>query len=78
MLKKLSFIFFISLCLTACSRYATKGEQLYLQSKNEKPVKVLSPLDEKNISHEYHLTSPSRDPVIASLAPPGSEEIQQA
>lgn len=77
MLKKISFVFFLSVWLASCSQqYATKGEQLYLKSKNEEPLKVASPLTEKNIHHDYDLTLPNRNPLV-SLAPPDSE-IKQA
>lgn len=76
LVKIFILIFSLSLCLSACSRYATTGEQVYLTSKNEKSIQVDTPLSEKNISHAHDLATPNKNPVI-SFAPP-EETIKQA
>lgn len=71
--KKLCFMVFALLCLSACSsRYSSNGENLYLQSKNGVPLDVPRPLTSANISHFYDLPPQTQDPHV-SIAPPVEE-----
>jgi len=68
--KKLSFIVLAALALTACnSRYASNGENLYLQSRNGEALVVPPPLTSANISNFYDLPQQTQDARV-SIAPP--------
>jgi uncharacterized lipoprotein len=68
--KKLSFIVLVILALSACSnRYASNGENLYLQSRNGERIDVPSPLTNTNISNFYDLP-PQNESAAVSIAPP--------
>lgn len=61
-MKKLSFIVLAALALTACnSRYASNGENLYLQSRNGEALVVPPPLTSANISNFYDLPQQTQD-----------------
>jgi uncharacterized lipoprotein len=67
--KKIGFFLVSSLLLTACSQYASNGEQLYLRSKNGATVVEPSPLTGSNISHFYDLPQQNEN-VQVSIIPP--------
>jgi uncharacterized lipoprotein len=68
--KKLSFIVFSLLVLTACSgRYSSNGESLYLKSRNGVHLVVPPPLTKENISDFYNLPPQNQDAQV-SIAPP--------
>lgn len=69
-MKKLVIVTTIVLLLAACtSRYASNGENKYLQSRNGPGVVVPSPLTTMNISHFYDLPQQNQNAVV-SIAPP--------
>ncbi|HHF7345026.1 TPA: hypothetical protein ACPSKE_000897 [Legionella feeleii] len=68
-MKKIGFFVLSIMLLTACSQYASNGEQLYLRSKNGTTVVVPPPLTDSNISHFYDLP-PQNQNAQVSIAPP--------
>lgn len=69
-MKKLSFIFVcIALGFCGCSRYASNGERLYLNSRNGSTLEVPPPLSRANISSFYDLPQQNQDAHV-SIAPP--------
>lgn len=58
----------LMLLSTACSRYATTGEKLYLKSKNSSGLEAPSTFKGK-LSHYYDLPQQSGNPRI-SIEPP--------
>lgn len=68
-MNKLCFILGIVLILFGCSRYATNGEHLYLQSRNGPSLEVPPPLSRANISTFYDLPQQDRDARV-SVVPP--------
>lgn len=69
-MKKLSYVVFASLALSACSsRYASHGEASYLQSRNGVTLEVPPPLTNVNVSHFYDLPSQNEDARVA-IKPP--------
>lgn len=68
-MKKIGFFVLSIMLLTACSQYASNGEQLYLRSKNGTIVVVPPPLTDSNISHFYDLP-PQNQNAQVSIAPP--------
>ncbi|MCC5013965.1 MULTISPECIES: hypothetical protein [unclassified Legionella] len=68
-MKKIGFLVLSIMLLTACSQYASNGEQLYLRSKNGTTVVVPPPLTDSNISHFYDLP-PQNQNAQVSIAPP--------
>lgn len=70
-MKKLGFIVFVVLVLSGCSRYASNGENLYLNSRNGPPLEVPPPLTRGNISSFYDLPQQNQDARVG-IAPPVS------
>ncbi|WP_454780292.1 hypothetical protein [Legionella sp. WA2022007384] len=70
-MKKLGFIFFVTLVLFGCSRYASNGEHLYLSSRNGPSLEVPPPLTRANISSFYDLPEQNQNARV-SIAPPVS------
>lgn len=68
-MKKLGFVVLATLALSACSRYSSNGEGLYLQSRNGVQLEVPPPLTSSNISHFYDLP-PQNQNARVSIAPP--------
>lgn len=69
-MRKLSTIFLMALCTTACTtKYATNGENLYLKSKNGIRVSVPPPLTSSNISPFYDLPAQTQNAKV-SISPP--------
>lgn len=70
-MKKLSVIVLATLALSACnSRYASNGEDVYLQARNGVKVVVPSSLSNFNISNFYDLPPQNQDARV-NIAPPG-------
>lgn len=59
----------MAVILSACSRYASNGEHLYLGSRNGQPIIVPPPLTSGNISHLYDLP-PQNQNATVSIVPP--------
>ncbi|KTD13665.1 hypothetical protein Lgra_0800 [Legionella gratiana] len=71
-MKKLSFILVcIALVFSGCSRYASNGERLYLNSRNGPTLEVPPPLSRANISNFYDLPQQNQDARV-SIVPPVS------
>lgn len=71
-MNKLFFVVLSALLLSACSsRYASNGENLYMQSRNGVLLQVPSPLTRSNLSSFYVLPQQTGNPTI-SIAPPDS------
>jgi uncharacterized lipoprotein len=68
--KKTGFIVCIVMALSACSKYSSNGENLYLRSQNGANLEVPSPLTSSNISHFYDLPQQNADARV-SINPPG-------
>ncbi len=68
-MKKLSYVVLCALALSACSRYASNGESVYLQSKNGVKLDVPHPLTSANMSNFYDLPAQNQDARV-SIAPP--------
>lgn len=69
-MKKLVLIILATLALSACSsRYASNGENIYLQSRNGVKIVVPPPLTTSNISSFYDLPPQNQDARV-SIAPP--------
>lgn len=79
--RKWSILWVLPLIFCAsCTRFATKGEQLYLQSKNGETLKLpphFSKTDEEN-QHLYALVPQTKKNPVVSVLPPGREDTQQA
>lgn len=69
---KKSLIVMVSLILlgSCTTRFATNGENLYLQSRNGPNLVIPRPLTDSNISHFYDLP-PSNSNAKVSIVPPG-------
>lgn len=68
--KKLSGLVLAALVLPACSsKYASNGENLYLNSKNGTKIVVPPPLTSANISGFYDLPPQTQDARV-SIVPP--------
>lgn len=68
--KKLGFVVLATLAISACSsRYASNGENLYLQSRNGEKVVVPPPLTSAYISNFYDLP-PQNEDARVDIAPP--------
>ncbi|WP_237759013.1 hypothetical protein [Legionella birminghamensis] len=59
----------IMVLFSACSRYASNGENLYLGSHNGPSLNVPPPLTSENISHFYDLPD-QRQNAQVSIVPP--------
>lgn len=71
-MKKIVIVVVSMLMLVACSsRYASNGEQKYLQSRNGSGIEVPSPLTSGNISHFYDLPQQNQNAVV-SIVPPSA------
>lgn len=70
--KKVGCIVFSMLFLVGCSKYASNGEQLYLQSKNGPGVVVPPPLTSSNISHFYDLPQQTQNAKVSIVPTSGS------
>ncbi|MBI2786910.1 MAG: hypothetical protein HYX60_11675 [Legionella longbeachae] len=69
-MKKLSFIvFFVVLVISGCGRYISKGETLYLGSRNGPTLEVPPPLTRANINNFYDLPQQNQDARV-SIDPP--------
>lgn len=76
-MNKLVIVVISMFFVVACSsRYASNGEQLYLQSQNGAVIKVPAPLSDDNVSHFYDLPQQTQDTVV-SIAPPDEPLIAQ-
>lgn len=73
-MKKIGFFLVSIMLLTACSQYASNGEQLYLRSKNGTTVVVPPPLTDSNISHFYDLPQQNQNAQV-SIAPPADPAL---
>ncbi|STX29417.1 Uncharacterised protein [Legionella beliardensis] len=71
-MKKFVLASLSTLLLVSCSRYATNGEHIYLQSENGPLPNVPPPLTQANISHFYDLPTPGAN-LTVSLVPPPTE-----
>lgn len=60
----------IILSLTACNRYASNGEILYLRSHNGVPLEVPPPLTSSNLSNFYDLPPQTHNPRVSIIPPP--------
>lgn len=68
-MKKLSVLVLATILLTSCgSRYASNGENLYLQSRNGVKIAVPPPLTSSNIGNFYDLPPQNQDARV-SIAP---------
>jgi uncharacterized lipoprotein len=67
--KKMLFVVLALLALSACSRYSSNGEEIYLKSRNGVKIEVPPPLTSENIGHYYDLPSQNQDKRV-SIAPP--------
>jgi hypothetical protein len=68
--NKTTVIFISSLLLCACSsRYASNGENQYMNSKNGPNLVIPKPLASDRISHFYDLPQQTQ-PAIVNIAPP--------
>jgi uncharacterized lipoprotein len=68
--KKLGFVVFATLALSACSsRYSSNGDNLYLQSRNGVKLEVPPTLTTANINSFYDLPPQNQDAQV-SIAPP--------
>ncbi len=71
-MKKLSFILVgMVLICSGCSRYASNGESLYLNSRNGPQLEVPPPLSKANVSNFYDLPQQNQDARV-SITPPVS------
>ena len=70
-MKKISFLFLVSVFLVACKSYTSNGEKNYLQSRNGMLVVVPPQLTNENISHFYDLSSLHQDPLVSITPPSG-------
>lgn len=69
-MKKLSFIVFVSLGLTACaSQYLTHHENIVAQSRNGEKLIVPPPLTSERLSSYYDLPAQTQVTKV-SVAPP--------
>lgn len=68
-MKKLSFVVCVVLVLSGCSRYASNGENLYLESRNGPILDVPPSLTRADISNFYDLPQQNQDARV-SIAPP--------
>ncbi|MFT4060095.1 MAG: membrane lipoprotein lipid attachment site-containing protein [Legionella sp.] len=69
-MKKISCILCALFVLSGCSgRYASNGENLYLQSRNGPNLEVPPPLTRANISDFYNLPPQEQDAHV-NIAPP--------
>lgn len=68
-MKKLSFIVCMLMLLSSCGRYASNGEDLYLNSRNGAKLEVPPPLTSVNISNFYDLPPQNKDAKV-SVRPP--------
>lgn len=74
-MKKLSFIVLAALALSACNaRYASNGEEVYLQARNGVKIVVPPPLTNFNISNFYDLP-PQNQNARVNIAPPGDSKL---
>lgn len=69
-MKKTVVLILTSLLVTACStRYASNGENKYMQSQNGPNLVVPKPLTSDTISHFYDLPQQTQNASV-SIAPP--------
>ncbi len=60
---------FCVLLLTACSKYSTNGENLYLQSRNGAKLEIPPPLTRANINDFYNLPVQNQNAMV-NIEPP--------
>ena len=68
-MNKLIAVGCVFLALSACSRYSSNGEDLYLRSHNGVYVNVPPPLTHANISNFYDLPQQNKNATV-SIKPP--------
>ena len=71
-MRKLSIIVLMALFATACTtKYASNGENLYLQSRNGVKLNVPPPLTSANISPFYDLPAQTENARVSVNPPKG-------
>jgi len=68
--KKLIYVVFALLALSACTRYSSSGEKLYLDSRNGVKIQVPYPLTIENMTNFYDLP-PQNQNAQVSITTPG-------
>lgn len=68
-MKKFLSLAFLCLAIASCSKYATNGDNLYLQSRNGETIVVPKPLTRANISDANDLPEQKQSATV-SVEPP--------
>lgn len=68
-MNKLIIILSCFFIISGCSRYASNGENVYLQSRNGQKVAVPPPLTSSNLSNFYDLPEQTQNATV-SIEPP--------
>lgn len=70
-MRKLSVLILGFVVLSGCSKYASNGERLYLQSRNGQKIAVPPPLTSGNVSNFYDLPEQNKKARV-TIVPPAS------
>lgn len=68
-MKKILSLVILCLAGTSCSKYATNGDNLYMQSRNGEKIVVPKPLTRANISDANDLPEQNQNANV-SIEPP--------